>query len=131
MRGSLEFTCFQHLFGTQASHCSTHLPSQQRLLQLSRLGSAYEPSDSCQDSNPAMAGGPPSSVRRLASRLGRVACSQSSRLSALLKAAWAGVPNAMWLWWSKPTGSHVEIKEPPILVYFSGDWDVLGVRFGF
>ena len=33
---------------------------------------------------------------------------------------------SMWLWLSKPMGSHFGwwVNSPPILAYFSGDWDV-------
>ena len=31
-----------------------------------------------------------------------------------------------WPWLSKPMGSHFGVGAPPILVYFSGDWDVTG-----
>ena len=30
----------------------------------------------------------------------------------------------IWLWLSKPIGSHFGVGAPPILVHFSGDWDV-------
>ena len=30
----------------------------------------------------------------------------------------------MWLWLSKPMGSHFGVGAPPILVYVGGDWDV-------
>ena len=30
----------------------------------------------------------------------------------------------MWLWLSKPMGFYFGVGAPPILVYFSGDWDV-------
>ena len=34
----------------------------------------------------------------------------------------------IWPWWSKPMGSHFQVGAPPIVDYFSGDWDA---RWGY
>ena len=49
------------------------------------------------------------------------------KLSAALGSAQAKSTFAsamIWLWLSKPMGSHFGVGAQPILVYFSGDWDV-------
>ena len=39
-------------------------------------------------------------------------------------AKWADFSPFKWLWLSKPMVSHFGVGSPPILVDFSGDWDV-------